>query len=231
MKHYIASDIHGNMAAYKAMIEYMEGQGDYTLYFLGDAIDRGADGFQIMKELLSRGDIFYFKGNHEDLFVHAAFEMADIALEMNCSKKELVKQFGSVSALMNYGMDMPLYKANGGEPTFKDWIKEGCQMHWIYQLNRLPVFGQYKNIDMCHAGCSRHDWEINNVEAALWDRTHFSEPWFKDRILVHGHTPVKSAEEQHYCNNQKWNLDSGCWHTNNLSLMDIEANKIIHIQV
>ena len=44
MAHYVVSDIHGEADRFHAMLEKIRFSADYTLYILGDVIDRGADG-------------------------------------------------------------------------------------------------------------------------------------------------------------------------------------------
>lgn len=67
--HYVCGDIHGRWDKYQAMLAGLKfGEGD-RLYILGDVIDRGNDGIRILQDILRRGNIFLFMGNHE-LFLH-----------------------------------------------------------------------------------------------------------------------------------------------------------------
>lgn len=236
MKHYVATDIHGNLAMYTKMMNWLEAQGEeFCLYYLGDAADRGKDGYKIMELLLNDPRVIYIKGNHEDLFIRAAFEYTELAMELDCSKRELMERFdGDLMTLTNFGVDMRLHYYNGGEHTLKAWIKDGCKMNIIHKLNRLPLKVSFENFDMCHAGCEISDWNKDNESALLWDRTHFQSPWKANRILIHGHTPIdclpidaKDWHAQVYCNNQKYDLDTGCCRTNILAMLCLETQEII----
>ena len=69
MSAYCCSDLHGNKIIYDKIIDYV---GDNKLFILGDLCDRGPDGYAMIKDALSRSNITYIKGNHEELFVNAA---------------------------------------------------------------------------------------------------------------------------------------------------------------
>ena len=69
MATYASADWHGCYWIWEKIKEILK--PDDTLYFLGDAADRGSDGWQIIKELLNDSRIIYLKGNHEDLLIKA----------------------------------------------------------------------------------------------------------------------------------------------------------------
>lgn len=236
MKHYVATDIHGNFAMYMKMMNWLNNQEEeFILYYLGDAADRGKDGYKIMELLLNNPRVVYIKGNHEDLFIHAAFEYADLAMKLDCARCELTRHFDNdLDSLINYGIDMRLHYCNGGKYTLKAWIESGCKMGIIHKLNKLPLKTSFKKFDMCHAGCEISDWNKDNESALLWDRTHFKTPWKTNRILIHGHTPINhlpiEVDNWHvksYCDGQKYDLDTGCWHTNILTMLCLETQEII----
>jgi serine/threonine protein phosphatase 1 len=80
MKHYVMSDIHGMGSLFDEVMSFLNEQDEYQLIFLGDACDRGTDGYRIMKSLLENPNVIYLKGNHEDLFVKAVHEAKAQAL-------------------------------------------------------------------------------------------------------------------------------------------------------
>lgn len=236
MKHYVVTDLHGNFAMYTKMMDWLNSQEEeFTLYFLGDAADRGEDGYKIMELLLNDPRVVYLKGNHEDLFVRAALDYANFAMELDCTKKELAERFSNdLASLTDFSVEMRLHYCNGGEPTLKAWIDAGCKMDIIYKLKRLPLKASFENFDMCHAGCEISDWDKNDKSALLWDRAHFDKSWKENRILIHGHTPIncvpvdfKDWHVESYCNGQKYDLDTGCWHTGILSMLCLETKEVI----
>ena len=62
---YACSDIHGSLSIWNKIKEILKPND--ALYFLGDACDRGFDGWQIIKEMLDDLRVIYIRGNHEQL--------------------------------------------------------------------------------------------------------------------------------------------------------------------
>lgn len=253
MKIYAMSDLHGQGELFHKALDWMEKEsnGDYTCFYLGDAVDRGPDGWEIMNYLLDHSDKFvYIKGNHEDLFVQAMKEYLSICDEEGYTPMEYITRCGSVADAMFSGSDMMLHYRNGGEPTFTSWMKAGCPRKYIKLLSELPVFEELEIIDgdaekvtriydFCHAGCKMQEWNAEDEEAAIWSRDHFFQKWSGEtdgvkHILVHGHTPVchmpmtfrkengvKATQALRYNEGTKIDLDCACFHYGCLNLYDI----------
>lgn len=62
-KLYCVSDLHGNGAIWDKIKNKLDDTD--TLYFLGDATDRGPDGWRILKDIVNDERIFYVMGNHD----------------------------------------------------------------------------------------------------------------------------------------------------------------------
>lgn len=245
MKHYVMSDIHGMGDLFDEVMDFLNEQPDgYQLIFLGDACDRGPDGYRIMKSLLENPNVIYLKGNHEDLFVKAIWEAKAHALDEGLPMQEFVKSFGSNYEFMLYGSgwDMRLYLQNGGEPTFSAWLKDGASMSFVNNIAKLPIYHCHNDkIDMFHAGSTSYTLEVMNEHDMLWDREHFACKWMYgegDRTLIHGHTPVKyvydwiteEAPRVWKPLRYSWNkicMDTAAFHTNTIGLYCIEDDAFI----
>ena len=234
MKHYVFSDIHGNIYLYEMIKKYLDSlQEEYQLIFLGDACDRGSYGFSIMCDMLENSNVTYLKGNHEDMFVRAARECYSKAQKDNLTVQEYLNKYASVYYFP--GMDTMLYIQNGGALTLECWIKAGADMEIVEKIDNLDISCSYDKYDMCHAGCSIKNW--GNEDIMLWDRSHFSEPWHSNRVLIHGHTPIcylnnsiNSSENTApivYKNGQKIDLDVGTHFTNTIYLLCLETEEFI----
>ena len=75
MSVYAFSDIHGQRKLFDQVMA--EIGPDDTVYFLGDAIDRGPNGWAILKELMNDPRVIYIKGNHEDMMCNALWRYPD----------------------------------------------------------------------------------------------------------------------------------------------------------
>ena len=73
--HYVVSDIHGCYEQFLRLLELIGFSSADTLFFLGDAADRGPDGIQVMQDLMRRENAVCLLGNHEDMFRTAARDM------------------------------------------------------------------------------------------------------------------------------------------------------------
>lgn len=228
MSVWACSDLHGNKNLLKAIKEKI-GPND-TVYFLGDACDRGPDGWEMIKEILADKRFIYLKGNHEDMLVKAFFEQTE-------------EDYRSCR-------EMDLWFWNGGQPTSngmkRDTVKEVINI--VNELRRLPLTAEYVNkngelIHMSHAGWSM-GLETPTSEEWIWDRTHFLDTnWFgpDNAIVIHGHTPIPHlveelsffyeglAEEElepgalWYCGGHKICIDCGAHFTGMTVLLNLDT--------
>ena len=179
---YATTDLHGRLDLYKKMKTILKPED--KVYFLGDAGDRGIDGWELIKTIYEDPQFVYIKGNHEDMLVDAARAY----LRNPARESEAYR----------------LLKRNGGEKTMNDWWLDGASEIWIDKLDDLQLFVEYKNqcgttILMSHAGYTPWmDLEeptghvIPDEFDLLWNRDHFYdeeyEEWMPNTIVLHGHT-------------------------------------------
>lgn len=192
-KTYASSDWHGCGVVGLKALDFL--QKDDRLIFLGDAIDRGPNGVELMLKLLTDPRVTYLKGNHEHF------------LE-DCAEK-ILNDYG-------YGAGELWLFGNGGMVTWESLTKKLTKkqiLNLVKQVKALPVqtlyFSEEKNhtVLLEHAGYS--PFYANAFKAdkhdPLWDRDHFMYPWTDEKAnvspdrakeinntyLVHGHTPVQ----------------------------------------
>ena len=213
MSAYCCSDLHGNKIIYDKIIDYV---GDNNLCILGDLCDRGPDGYDMIKDALSRSNITYIKGNHEELFVNAA--------------QDIIQCPEYWTTAVDQHVD------NGGAPTLIKWIEDGRPTDILNQLKNLPEYTVYKNnknnILLCHSG-SQNNW--------LWDRSHFyeNEELPENLIIIYGHTPVNhmtamanlpyaNGKVYWHNNHQKLNIDLETASSNKAALINLDTLEPIY---
>lgn len=184
MSVYAASDWHGCYWVWEKVKEILKPED--KLYFLGDAADRGHDGWRMIKELLADPRVIYIEGNHEDLMVKAIG---------NYKPKKDIDYF--------WDRRMENWFYNGAEPTFTAFCgdkNEEEKIKILSKIKTLPFCANYVNqkgfnIFMCHAGCDGQEIDDLDYNNAIWDRNHFIIPdtWYGDdnTIVIHGHTPIE----------------------------------------
>ena len=68
---YAVSDLHGCYDRYRQLLDKLDLGEQDTLYVLGDALDRGPEGFQILSDMASRPQVVGLLGNHEAMALDA----------------------------------------------------------------------------------------------------------------------------------------------------------------
>jgi hypothetical protein len=153
-----------------------------TVYFLGDAADRGPRGWDLIKAIATNPQWIYIKGNHEQMLFDALLEY-----------KEYDELMGPKQELLFY---------NGGENTFNDIIF-GCNeaIDWtLSTIRKMPTHIELKNkdrftISLSHAGYTPWPGKKPDEYSLIWGRKHIGNRWpqdraFQKRIEIHGHTPI-----------------------------------------
>ena len=188
------SDLHGQYDLWRQIKEYLNPEDE--LYFLGDAIDRGPDGFKIMQEILDRPNTIYIRGNHEQMMIDA-----------------LEEQIKSNGNFRFYDSATELWFYNGGKSTF-NYIENNniSKEEIIKQIKEKTVKFYLLNCQnncfyLTHAGSNIDTFykflkEENNDalkyyyenKTFIWDRNHIN-PLIKWRgknneYIIYGHTPV-----------------------------------------
>lgn len=64
---YCISDIHGEYDLYLSMLEKIGFSDSDTLYVIGDVIDRGKKGVDVALDMMSRPNVVFLRGNHEEM--------------------------------------------------------------------------------------------------------------------------------------------------------------------
>lgn len=221
MSRLIFSDLHGMGCLWDNIKNYIKPEDQ--LWFLGDAADRGLDGYRIMKEILAHPQITYLKGNHEMM-------LSDAILEWQGDDSLL----GSINLLYE----------NDGAVTFEDFMNNGCHTGLAMELRRLPSYvqleaGDGRIVHLSHAGFSS-DKPRPPVKELLWDRKHIDDEYEDEASwVIHGHTPTcyfytKKEEITEELRNpapilygNKICLDLGSFATQTACLFDIDTMKPI----
>jgi serine/threonine protein phosphatase 1 len=233
MATYVATDLHGMYDLWDKIKNYLK--EDDTLYYLGDAIDRGKRGFEIFMELLDDPRVIYIKGNHEDTMYNAFTAIGLTSTEW-----------------------FKAWHKNGGQETLNNIKQLGLsyerKMHYVEQIYDMPTALTYVNDNktcfyLTHAGITPNEkyFSMNDFDREyydMWNRKHFLDTWperYKDKnvVIIHGHTPIQllyqiapetfKREEAsfplYYCDKHKINLDIGAFSSNMAILFNLDTEQ------
>jgi hypothetical protein len=200
---YACTDLHGRLDLYHKIKTILNPED--RVFFLGDAGDRGLDGWELIKAIYNDPQFIYIKGNHEDMLVDA---IKAYIRNPQCESREYKH-----------------LQRNGGKKTIEDWWQDGQDVSWVDKLDNLPLHAEYKNANgtlilMSHAGYT--PWSdpedpgkiiIPGEIELLWSRDHFYDNWndecFQNCIVVHGHTTI--IHLANYLRDQREEIEHGAY--------------------
>lgn len=199
-KVYATSDWHGCAAPALKLMSYLK--EDDTLYFLGDAIDRGKDGMQLFNLLLNDPRVIFIKGNHEDM--------------MEKSMKDFLSYDDKLEFRI-FSEDFNIWMWNGGGQTYKDIKKKSVLnikdiLEKLKNMSYKEIYNSPKGhqVILTHAGFSPSADSAPSNGDLLWSREHFCDDWneLDDNIyIVHGHTPVQYLKYEYSYNGASFLTD------------------------
>jgi serine/threonine protein phosphatase 1 len=205
-KRFVVGDIHGCAKSFRSMVmEKIKLTKEDTLFLLGDYIDRGSDSKAVLDfimELQRRSfNIKPIMGNHEYMLLKSLNDEEEFA---NWMKN------GSAQTLMSFGV--PEEKVD--EP---DSIRQIPDLY-IDFLGGLSFYEETDDFYFVHAGLGRGiEDPKDDLETLFWSRKeYYNKTILKNRILIHGHTPVSmiSIQDRIFDGEGKiLNLDGGCVYT------------------
>ena len=228
-KTYAITDLHGRLDLWKEVKKIL--QPNDKVYFLGDAMDRGPDGYALFLELLSDERVVYLKGNHEDMMANG------INAYVHCSDPH--DNFG----LWTY--------FNGGLSTWDSirTLSDEVLLQIVARLRKLPCEAVYVNkkgqtVYMNHAGIppmfreGKSEWDLiwnrkyyYEKKPDFWDKENWNPEW-DNSYLVHGHTPLKEdIGILKYSDDHCFNLDIGAVWRNKTVLFDLDTFKPTYITI
>ena len=228
-KTYAITDLHGRLDLWKEVKKIL--QPNDKIYFLGDAMDRGPDGYALFLELLSDERVVYLKGNHEDMMAKGIEDY------VTCS--DIYDDFGLWTL------------SNGGSSTWNSirTLSDEVLLQIVARLRKLPCEAVYVNkkgqtVYMNHAGIppmfreGKSEWDLiwnrkyyYEKKPDFWDKENWNPEW-DNSYLVHGHTPIKrDIGILKYSDGHCFNLDIGAVWRNKTVLLDLDTFKPTYITI
>lgn len=170
---YVASDIHGNLEGYLKLMDVV--QPNDTLYLIGDVVDRGQYGIEILRDVMKRENIRFLLGNHELMLIDC-YEAKDSPY---------------------FKMEQQLWVRNGGQATMDAFgnLSEEEQAEVILYLLVAPLSADVRVNDVSYYLVHGHPpiGDLSGSEhrdICLWGRVEPIEPLYADKVTIFGHTPT-----------------------------------------
>ncbi len=184
---YVMSDLHGCYDLYLKMLEEIKFSSSDTLYLLGDYVDRGDNGLDIIFDIANRKNVVALMGNHD---FYAYTVLSEMVYDHDAKSKPLIRP------------KYELWMRNGGRTTYDHfWMLNEMKQHRIISImesfvNYADVTVGDRRFTMVHGGIANYDPKLPldyyGVSELACYREDYTKPKFNEpsRYLVTGHTPT-----------------------------------------
>lgn len=197
---FVTSDLHGcSLADFKALLKKAKFCDSDFCFVLGDVIDRGEHGVELLRWMCEQSNIQLILGNHESLLLSSEFIFEEISDE-------------SLTSLDSDKLDiLNTWIANGASPTLSqlrkmlkeepdvlegilDFLKD-APLYDIVEVNGVEYILVHSGIENFQADKTLEDYSPNEL---LWARPTIDTKYYSDgKIVIFGHTPTKYFGEEY----------------------------------
>jgi serine/threonine protein phosphatase 1 len=181
---YVTSDIHGCYDQYLRLIQRLDLKEDDRLYILGDLVDRGIGGIEIIKDVMNRKNVVCLRGNHD---YYASIFLKRFALQDHGAEDERLKDA------------FRLWLEDGGAKTFLAFSKldDNEKRSVLCFLDTLPFYEKIcvngQRFFLSHTVGEKAkilDIEKCDLRDFVFGEPEYDKCYFEDMTIVTGHTPT-----------------------------------------
>jgi len=191
---FVTSDLHGiALSRLQNLLQKAGFSAEDTLFVLGDSIDRGEHGVELLLWMMKQYNVIHLLGNHEELLL-AASDFLLSPIEDDVESRMTEDNLGLLSTLLS----------NGAQPTLtalKQLVHHQPQQaqFLLEYLQEMPLYDAVEvhgvTYVLTHAGLGnfRPDKRLSEYtrQELLWHRPAPSDRYFGgDTMVLLGHTPT-----------------------------------------
>ena len=222
---YVMADIHGYYDKYLDFLHYVHFCDEDVLYIVGDLIDRGSDGIQLLQDVMKRKNVVSIMGNHEYMLLST---LEELSYSDKSSQEEIIR---------NELAMMPI----GQEDTLTDFcrLNRKEQLDIIDYLKSLPLYQKVivtaQKYLLVHGGLpdfSDMDIDFYSEEELLFGPHDFSINHFDETIIIVGHQPtrfISGAEaDEIFKSNDSIAIDCGLGFGGQLGVICLETGEELY---
>ena len=228
---YVTADLHGiHPQEFRSMLERTGFGEDDFLFVLGDVIDRGRHGIDLLLWLMEQTNIQFIRGNHEDMMLSCAFVTQDLTQEnLDALGEDELKRLAH-------------WRANGGKPTMEGLhrlLKQDPERVALLleYLQDAPHYEELKvagrQYILCHSGIRDFDpdapIETCTPFQLTWCRPELEQRFYEGKRMIFGHTPTLlygDAYKGRAVRTDTWtNIDTGAAYGLKPMLLRLEDEK------
>lgn len=226
---YVIGDIHGCKEKYEQMLEKLSPGEQDAVFVLGDVIDVGDDGIEILTDMMYRANIYPIMGERE----YYAKKFLPVIAEKGSIEKALEDLDVEDREMLEKWLKMK------SEKTIEAFLKlSGDDKEAI--LDFLEEFAPFEEIEckgkrfiLTHAGIRHHDERDlyeHEEEDFVFAETDYNKIYFSDAYLVTGHTPTVAIGKEFagkvYAKKRHLALDCGAAFGGRLAAVCLDTLKV-----
>ena len=209
---YVSSDWHGiDPEKIKALFDKAGFGDDDFLFVLGDVIDRGEHGVELLKYIMYKPNVELILGNHEAMLLSCSFLFDEIT-------DESVDNFNARKM-----RSLATWQHNGAEPTMRGLQREHASVREaiLDYLNDAPLWDRVsvggREYLLVHGGLGnyRDDKKIEEYtpHELVWERPSPTTRYSDDYVTILGHTPTvffsPAYKKRIFKTGTWWDIDTG----------------------
>ncbi len=229
---FVIGDIHGNKEKYLEMLDKLNPSDTDAVFVLGDVIGIGADGIEILKDMMYRANIFPVLGEQEYM-AREIFPLISSANDIQQAKELLT---GDKAELFEKWLTMKSEKTITDFLSLDEENKESI-------IDYLTEFAPYeeveaggKNFVLVHAGIDgfEEDKALDEYDekAFVFAETDYEKAYFADSYLITGHTPTALIDRQYtgkvYSKKRHLAIDCGDAYGGRLAAVCLDKLKVYY---
>lgn len=226
---YVIGDIHGCKDKYEQMLEKLNPSEHDAVFVLGDVIDVGDDGIEILNDMMYRANIYPILGERE----YYAKKFLPVIAENGSIEKALESLDGEDREMLEKWLSMK------SEKTIEDFLKlNGEEKEAVLEF--LEEFADFEEIEcmgkkfiLTHSGVrNNEDYDLyeHETEDFVFAETDYNKIYFPDAYLVTGHTPTVAIGKEFagkvYAKKRHLALDCGAAFGGRLAAVCLDTLKV-----
>ena len=192
---YVTSDIHGKYDKYQALLTKINLTKKDALIILGDIVDRGKHSMEILLDVMQRDNIFVILGDHEQIAL-----MCLSKLNQTITNESIDQFSGELMEILEEW----LFHL-GGQATLNSFMRLSPKERTavLDYMDGLPIYETFEinhqKYLLIHGGLENFSKEKNiddySEDELIWCRPDYGTSYFKDTIVITGHTPTRTIPE------------------------------------
>ena len=228
---YVIGDIHGCKEKYDEMLEKLSAGEHDAVFVLGDVLDVGEDGIEILMDMMYRANIYPVLGERE----YYAKKLLPVIAEAGSVEKAKEAADEETKEMLEKWLGMK------SEKTIEDFLKLDAEDRESV-LDFLEEFAAFEEIEckgkkfvLCHAGIDNfedRDLYEHEEEDFVFAKTDYSKIYFPDAYLVTGHTHTvalgKELAGKVYAKKRHLALDCGAAFGGRLAAVCLDTLKVYY---